>query len=192
MIRPETPGATGDGSGPDGPAPDGPASDGSVVFEVARPGDVDELVELRERTARWLVDRGIAQWLPGEFGTERMSRWVAAGHVHVLRRAEAIAAVVALFDADPEVWPDAGADAGYIHLLMVDRRHAGAGLGDAALTHAEERIRARGGRLARLDAVATNGTLHRWYRDRGYREVGTCRPEDPQLFASVLLEKPLL
>lgn len=69
-----------------------------------------------------------------------------------------------MWDADPMD------SAGYVHGLMTNRR--GTGLGGWLLTWAETRITAAGRRLARLDCVATNGRLRRYYTDQGYREAG--------------------
>lgn len=162
------------------------------MFKLAAADDAEELVGLRDDVARWLLGRGIKQWLPGEFSQQRMRSWIQQGYVHVCRRDDVIAAAVAVLEDDPDIWSDGRRDAGYIHLLMVDRAHAGAGLGDAALAHAEEMIRDAGGRFARLDAVASNVRMQDWYEQRGYRSVGTKAYEGDDLFDSVLLEKPLV
>jgi GNAT superfamily N-acetyltransferase len=161
------------------------------LFESAVPGDVDELVGLRDRVARWLVERGIQQWQPGEFSVARMRTWVDRGDVYVHRREGRIVAAVAVLEKDPDIWGDQPADAAYVHLLMVDRAHAGAGLGAAALSYAEGRARDLGAHRARLDAVASNPWLRRWYEDRGYEVVGSRSFEDPGPFGSLLFEKPL-
>lgn len=163
-----------------------------MLFELADPDDVDDLVGLRDRIARWLLEQGILQWLPGEFPRGRMRAWVERGDVFVHRRDGRIAAVVAVLDQDPAIWDDDHAEAGYVHLVMVDRAHTGGGLGDAAMAHAERRLRRRGRRVARLDAVASNAILRRWYEERGYETVGDRTFEDPDLFDSVLMEKPLV
>jgi protein-tyrosine phosphatase len=164
---------------------------GSELFERAASGDVDELVALRDQLAKWLIELGIQQWLPGEFSRARMRAWVERGDVLVHRRDARIAAAVAVLDEDTAIWHDDHESAGYVHLLMVDRAHAGVGLGDVALAHAEDRMRGRGRPLARLDVVASNAVLRRWYGDRGYEIVGTRAFEDLELFDVVLLEKPL-
>lgn len=53
------------------------------MFERAEPDDVGELVALRDRVARWLLERGVEQWLPGEFSVSRMQGWVERGDVFV-------------------------------------------------------------------------------------------------------------
>ena len=162
------------------------------MFERAERDDIDELLVLRDALARWLSDRGIEQWLPGELPRQRLGAWVDRGRVHVHRHRGEIVAAVAALDDDPEIWNDGRVDAGYIHLLMVDRRHAGRGLGEAGLAYAEQQIRDGGGRVARLDTVATNTALQSWYERHGYRRAGTRTFEKPGLFDVVLFEKPVV
>lgn len=163
-----------------------------MVVELARTTDATALVALRDDIARWLTERGITQWHPGEFSLEWMRSWIRDGSVHVARQAGGIVAAVAVRWEDPEIWgPDPSGTAGYIHLLMVERHRAGRGLGDVMLTHAESLI-GRGGRhLARLDAVAANRVLLDWYRNRGYREVGTRVFDDSHWHEVTLMEKEL-
>lgn len=161
------------------------------MFERAYAEDADDLVALRDEVARWLLERDIHQWLPGEFPVARMQAWIGHGDVFVHRRDARIVAAVAVVDEDPEIWDDDRQDARYIHLLMVDRAYAGVGLGDAALAFAEDHVRDRGGRLSRLDAVASNAVLRDWYQSRGYEVVGSRAFEEPELFDSTLLEKRL-
>lgn len=163
-----------------------------MEVELARLSEAPALVALRDDIARWLTDRGITQWNPGEFSVDWLRAWIRDGSVHVAREPAGIVAAVAVRWEDDEIWePDPVGTAGYIHLLMVDRHRAGRGLGDMMLAHAEDRIARDGRRLARLDAVATNRVLLDWYRQRGYRDVGTRTFEDSHWHDTVLLEKPL-
>lgn len=163
-----------------------------MEVELARSSDATALVALRDDIARWLTERGITQWNPGEFSLDWMRSWIRDGSVHVARQPGGIVAAVAVRWEDAEIWgPDPSGTAGYIHLLMVERHRAGRGLGDVMLTHAEHLI-ARGRRhLVRLDAVATNQALLDWYRHRGYREVGRRAFEDGHWHDAVLMEKEL-
>ena len=160
-------------------------------LEPATPDDATELLALRDGLGRWLADRGIRQWEPGEFPHERLVAWLTAGSVHVLRREGRIVAAVAVLWDDPEIWGDDPAPAGYVHLLMVDRSQAGQGVGDAMLAWAEAHIAAHGRRRARLDAGRDNHRLQSWYAARGYREVGEREFEDDHWFAVTLREKTL-
>ncbi len=159
-------------------------------MHLADPDDIDCILSLRDDLARWLLDKGVQQWDPGEFPRQRLLDWVTRGWVHVHRRSGRIIGAVAVLDSDP-VWPEDRPGAGYVHLLMVSRDHVDAGLGDRLLQHAEGVIRRRGCRLACLDAVASNEVLRRWYEHRGYRYVGTVRFAHPGAHDTSLYEKPL-
>ena len=165
----------------------------AVAMEPAEARDVAVLVQLRDRVAEWLLARGVRQWLPGEFGEDRMAAWVNEGHVLVLRRDGHVAAAVAVLWSDRELWGDRVDDteAGYIHLLMVEPARIGQGLGQSVLSWAEEFIKAGGRRVARLDAVTDNSRLQQWYAQRGYLAVGELCFEDEAWFDTTLLEKRL-
>ena len=159
--------------------------------ERASPDDAAELVQLRDRLATWLQARGVAQWRPGEVGLDRVRAWIERGAVDLCRGDGGIDAAVAVLWDDP-VWAGRDRDdAGYVHLLLVDRRRAGQGLGDVMLAHAEQRIRQAGRVRVRLDAVTSNSVLRQWYQRRGYRPVGTVQFDREDLFDTTLFEKRL-
>lgn len=163
-----------------------------LSLEPATRTDVDALVELRDRLARWLTEAGIRQWTAGEFPAERMRALVDTGSVFLDRGPDgAPVTAVAVEWADPAIWGDADEEAGYVHLLMVDRRLGGRGVGAAVLAWAEKHIAATGRRLARLDAVTSNRRLRRWYEERGYVEVGRRSFDDPRWFPTTLMQKRL-
>lgn len=162
-----------------------------LAMEPATERDVDALVELRDRLARWMVERGIEQWRPGEFPRERMSRWVDGNEVFVHHRDGALAAAVVVLWSDADLWKADDATSGYLHLLMVDRRHRGQQIGEELLAWAEQHIAGHGRALARLDAVSQNRWLQAWYEARGYREVGERSFEHGGWFPVTLREKPL-
>lgn len=153
--------------------------------------DVHGLVSLRNRLAQWLLDRGVDQWHPDQIGIDHLTAWVEAGYVFVHDRDGRIAASVSILWNDPLIWgPDHG-NSGYIHMLMVDRAWAGLGLGERALTWAEQRISDDGKDRARLDVAGSNDALQGWYVDRGYEVVGTREFDHPDWNDVVLLQKDL-
>jgi ribosomal protein S18 acetylase RimI-like enzyme len=151
--------------------------------------DATGLHALREAAARWLLGRGIDQWRSGEVGPETFTAQIAAGEWFVDRIDGAVRAALRFLWTDPEFWGPMPDDAGYVHGLVIDRRHAGERLGAGALGWAEERARTAGKRYLRLDHAANNVRLGRYYRERGFIERG--RREFDAWGPVLLMEKPL-
>jgi len=143
-----------------------------VKPELARPDDAASVYRLLNDAAVWLEARGIEQWKPGALPRAVVSGGIARGEIFVVRDQDALVATLQLEASDPATWgPDAG-DALYLHRLCVARAHAGGGLGLRLLDWAAATARARGLRLLRLDCVAANDTLRRYYARAGFAERG--------------------
>lgn len=143
----------------------------AVELEPARVEDAEDLVALRDACARWQQARGVRQWTPGEVPVDVVRDQVRAGEWFLHRVDGGVRAAIRRLWSDPLVWPDL-LPAGYLHGFMVDRAHAGAGLGGSVLRWAEDHVRASGRDVVRLDCVATNHVLRAYYRARGYAERG--------------------
>ncbi len=157
--------------------------------EPAGLGDVEDLVRLRDTAAQWLLHRGIEQWAPGEVDAAVVEAQIGAGEWHVVRAAGGVVAALRLLWTDAFVWGDQPPVAGYVHGLVVDRRH-GRGTGARLLDWAGEQVRRQGRVLLRLDCQEHNEQLRAYYRRQGFTEVG--RSEDPTgVFRPVVrLERP--
>jgi GNAT superfamily N-acetyltransferase len=95
--------------------------------------DAERLHALRETSARWLTDRGIRQWEPGEVSLATVRAQAAAGEWFLDREDGQLRAALRFLWSDPEIWGADAGRAGYVHGLMVDRAYAGVGLGAALL-----------------------------------------------------------
>jgi ribosomal protein S18 acetylase RimI-like enzyme len=130
--------------------------------------DADEVLGLREAAAHWLVGRGIRQWQPGEIDLPTIRAQIEAGEWFLLRRIDGVLAALRFLWSDPLFWGEQPEGAGYVHGLVIDRRHAGKGLGAGALRWAEERARTAGRAYLRLDHAADNPRLAEYYRGQGF------------------------
>jgi ribosomal protein S18 acetylase RimI-like enzyme len=146
--------------------------DPDPVLEPATDADAEAIVALRDAAARWMQGRGIAQWAPGEVGIAEMRHLVREGRVVVVRLGGRVVAAAQLVSEDPDVWGDQADPSLYVHGLVIDRSHAGAGLGRAVLSQVERRAVADGARYLRLDCVAGNAALRAYYCEAGFAEVG--------------------
>jgi ribosomal protein S18 acetylase RimI-like enzyme len=160
-----------------------------IDLQPAVAEDAPGLHALREAAAQWLQERGIDQWRPGEVDRATFSMQIAAGEWFVDRLGGSVRAALRLLWTDPQFWGAQPDDAGYVHGLMIDRRHAGEGLGAASLRWAEDQARAAGKTYLRLDHAADNGRLARYYRERGFVERGRRQFDD--WGPVMLVEKPL-
>jgi GNAT superfamily N-acetyltransferase len=139
-----------------------------VLPEAARPEDEGAIYGLLEEAAVWLSARGIAQWKPGALPRSVISGGVARSEIFVVRGVSRLVATLQLQHSDPEIWGEDDGDALYVHRLCVARAEAGMGLGLRLLDWARSQARARGRRLLRLDCVASNAALRRYYAAAGF------------------------
>ena len=137
-----------------------------------------------------MVESDVEQWHPGEMPLSWIEECVRAGWIYGVWRDRSLVASVTLVWADPLVWPDHDDPAGYIHMLMVDRRWAGQGIGGHLLDWTEDQIRSVGCPVARLDCVRTNATLRAYYEAAGYVLVGVREFKGVKLSAVATVEPP--
>ena len=142
---------------------------GEFTVVEATDSDTDSLLRLRDDAARWLLDRGIDQWQPGEipYSWGRGDEYF----VFVLWSGENRAGSVTILWDDPVIWGAQPIRAGYVHNLIVARPFGGQGLGVVLLQWAEQYITESGRSLARLDCGAQNRKLRDLYESVGYRWV---------------------
>lgn len=88
---------------------------------VAAVDDLPGILAMRNDAARWLLDRGIQQWMPGEVATRDLSVQQRRGELFVVRSGMRPVARVRLVVCDRVVWGgNLGVDqrAGYVHGLV--------------------------------------------------------------------------
>lgn len=162
---------------------------------TVRPAAIDDLrtaVRLRDGAAEWQQERGLDQWKVGEVSPTYFRRLVDSGSLYMAAQWDGrIVGMITVVWSDDEVWGASETKAGYIHGLVVDRAFAGYGFGRLLLEWAERRIYASGRRMARLDYVASNAALGRYYATAGYRVVGVKTFPGTDWQPGALVEKPL-
>ena len=146
-----------------------------VELATATVDDLAAVLELRREIAAWLATRDVAMWQT-PIRRELVTAWIDQQALWVCRegdRIDRIVGTIVLLERDPDFWGDDGTPARYVHLLMVDRAHAGQNLGGRILRCAEKLAQAGGARFLRLDAATDIEPLQRWYEERGYVAVGS-------------------
>lgn len=145
------------------------------LFRIRRahPEDARAVLAIWLDAAEWLQEKGIDQWHPSRFSLEGAVAAIRDSEVYLAESGHEAVGTFLIAWSDSAIWGERdNAESGYIHRLAVRRDCKGMGLGLKLLRHAEREIARRGRRLVRLDCMADNERLNRYYRDAGYTHVG--------------------
>ncbi|HEV2238862.1 MAG TPA: GNAT family N-acetyltransferase [Ktedonobacterales bacterium] len=141
----------------------------------AAASDLAFVVALDEESAAWLRARGFDPGEPPRPLTDIYRERLASGEVYLGWLGDVPVGMLTLQRTDPRVWPEAPADALYVHGLMVSRLHAGQRIGTRLLDWASEQVVAAGRAYLRLDCLAKNPALRAYYERAGFTYRGTIR-----------------
>lgn len=149
----------------------------AIADLAVRPATLDDVPVVRSilvEAAVWLHSRGIEQW-PLDWQTAEQNylrERVEHGELYLaVLDGEPIATLVLQW-SDPRMWGEQEPDAGYVHRLAVRRAYAGRGVGSALLAWAAANIVAAGRTFLRLDCMADNAGLCRFYQKLGFSDRG--------------------
>ena len=138
-----------------------------IDFQVATPGQIDDVLSLLDEAAAWLRARGVSQW-PDRFEPSWVDGAISRGETWLVRVGAAISGTVTL-DWSDRIWRDDGT-AAYVHRMAVRRQAAG--LGAVILDWAADAARQHGQEALRLDCVASNARLRAYYEAAGFVHHG--------------------
>ncbi|NIK76842.1 GNAT superfamily N-acetyltransferase [Paenibacillus castaneae] len=156
---------------------------GEIYAFQAQPEDEKSVRELILQTARWLNSMGSTQWaglLHGQ-DSHNLSGAIMQGEVFAFRKADEdeLAGSVILqqnpSEWDKKLWGEEAVSNGnaiYLHRLVINRRYSGKGLGAEMMSWVEDGIRFAGKDHIRLDCIANNEKLNRFYIQCGYTYKG--------------------
>jgi ribosomal protein S18 acetylase RimI-like enzyme len=150
---------------------------GELTAARAAIADYDAVMAILREAADWLSARGIHQWYHWymDVGEQILRERLDNHEVYLFQRGNGPIGTLTIQWSDPDVWGERGIDglAGYVHGMAVARSAGGMRVGERMLEWAVETIAARGRRFARLDAMASNDALCRYYEKRGFQPLGT-------------------
>ncbi|MEM7114100.1 MAG: GNAT family N-acetyltransferase [Chloroflexota bacterium] len=149
-----------------------------------------EILQILQETQQWLRYRGINQWTL-RFTAEWITESIAKGEFFCGQVDQDIIAVFRLTDNDSSMWGDRTNDAIYIHSLAVVRRWRGYGIGQYLLQWIEGYAAQAARRYLRLDCLADNLALCRYYEQAGFVscKVKDIRYADGSSYQARLFEK---
>lgn len=156
--------------------------------------DLERYIDRLEEVASWLESRGIVQWRSGFFreATQYFAGCIEQGEVYLALLEGQFAGTLRLLAADPVVWPDVNQDGLYVHTLAVFRGWSRRGLGPRLLAWAEQQALARERAYLRLDCIASNAFLRRYYEEHGFVGRGERDVHFPQgTYHLARYEKPV-
>src|SRR5260370_10992053 len=147
---------------------DEPARPAHIIIVRATVADATTILALHEEAARWLVARGVQQWLPGDFAMELLVTQIGRGEAYLARIGGAPVGTFTLQWADPRVWGEQPDDAGYVHGLALRRAYAGRGLGRLLLDSAGQMAAPTRKTHLRLGCLTENPALRAPYQAAGF------------------------
>lgn len=147
--------------------------DRELRIRPANPEDARDVLAIWTNAAEWQRARGIDQWNPAQFSLEGAAAAIRDAEVYLAELGHDPVGTYLIVWSDSLIWKERdNAESGYIHKLAVRRDLNGMGIGLRLLAHAERQIAGRGKRFIRLDCMADNERLNRYYLGAGYTLVG--------------------
>ena len=168
-----------------------PTSAGKIVIVKALPPDLDKVMHVLDSAAEWLISKGIqnerqARMWPREKVVEHLER----GEVYLASFRGQTAATISLQWNDEIFWPGYPKNAAYVHRLAVASEFHGHEIGRKLVEWAERKALENGKSCLRLNCLADNRILRRYYEIVGFAYQG--ETEDPRGWRAALYEKKLL
>jgi GNAT superfamily N-acetyltransferase len=149
---------------------------GDLTIRKAEIQDKPTVIHIKQEAARWLENKGIHQWAgilmaPGE---DMVHKRFPEGEFYLAYKGEEPVGTVTILWEDTVSWGEKGKDgkAGYIHGIAVLRQYAGKAVGKALLDWAMGKIREKG-KTVRLDCMAENPRINKYYADLDFNSAGT-------------------
>jgi len=155
-------------------------------FKIARQDDMSLVMEILAEAAAWLKEKGIDQWPspPNEHWQRRMAEAIQREEVYTVGIVNNRFGIVRFTWSDP-YWPDDNL-AGYMHSMAVRPALQGQNVGGLILFWAMMKAKRAGKEYLRLDCLAGNGRLRRYYENQGFSHRGEVVDHD---YIAALYEK---
>jgi GNAT superfamily N-acetyltransferase len=147
----------------------------SPRLEIRVADGIDTSAEILETAASQGALEGRPSWRPGSFaapdsvGMSRLRTDLERNSLYLVLLGNRAVATFSLLETDAIYWPSAGNDALYLHRFAVRRDAAGAGR--RAVDWIVEEARRRGREYIRLDCLAENPGIRRYYERCGFAAV---------------------
>lgn len=163
-----------------------------LQFRLVQPSEVDQYIDFLEGITDWLVESGIQQWIPGNFWRSKAyyAESVANAEVWMAMHGAKPVGTIRILSSEPTVWPDIEREDGvYVYNLAVGRDAAGSGVGKRLLEHADNQGMVAQRKYVRLDCMADNEFLKRYYANAGFNSCGEIEVRYPEPIGRLRLHR---
>ena len=146
-----------------------------MQLKKAKIEDFEIIFEILHENAKWLEARNIIQWPLYWLDSKRdeIKTSVKQGGFYTLAietvAHNEVAAIVELKSNPEDIWKSDNANALYIHKLAIRRKYENQGLGRKVLSLIKTRCLQENREFLRLDCVAHNSTLRKYYEANGFK-----------------------
>lgn len=149
--------------------------DKSLLYEMARPEETDEIFSLYTSATANLNKRGIYQWDDIYPDAEIIRTDIVHQHMYTVKKAGRIIAAFAVCDeSDPEYCDGIWSIGTYtvLHRFCISPEYQNKGYGKTILSHIEAMLKEKRIDYLRLDAFLQNPFSIRLYEKQGYSKTG--------------------
>lgn len=146
----------------------------------ATQADIESVLALYAQVGEWLHDiKGIADQWPRQWGRGLVERLIEAEVMFIFFSQKTMIGACILSDRQEPAWDTFTENALYLHGLATRCDMADREFGQAILQWAEQTTREQGKIFLRLDCVASNEVLRRYYSNCGFTELKVVEEPEP-------------
>lgn len=168
------------------------------MISNGKPEELEAILELTRACGRHMRENGIDQWDENYPDLNSLKRDIETNTLFAFRENDAIVGIVVLNESqDPEYgeinWSTRQSDRNIVvHRLAVSPDHQGKGIARKIMDFAEEWAKENDYDAIRLDTFSQNPRNQRFYKNRGYTELGSVylsyKKEHPYFCYELLLK----
>ena len=150
----------------------------NVQITIATSDESEQVIDLLKDSARWLHANHIDQWSYLRNGGEddEIREAIHNQQTYVLKIDNKIVGTFTLYDKpnewDTYIWGSLQDDAIYLHRFAVIREDKYKGYGAKIIRWIETEWSGLGKKFIRLDCVAGNEKLNKYYQGTGFKKIG--------------------
>ena len=135
--------------------------------------DFTLFIEVIEEAAEWMASKGIDQWKPGwhRDNQQYLLPFLNNENIYLAHSGDELAGAFILSYDGGKLWKGRPGNANYLSKLVIRRKFSGHGA--SLLKQAEDKARDDGALMLRLDCLASNERLCRYYMEKSYEPVAT-------------------